>query len=133
VVLQALGVFTLNSRPWKGIYSLITGIRGNVSQGMCVSFAPFPSQRASESWLHLRQAGYFILSLCLCLKFLFEDFSVMLFRIMRIFFFASIPRLISGNNFYRKFFLIKIRLINEKIAAGRVSLKKKTNNNLLTH
>lgn len=33
VVLQALGVFTLNSRPWKRIYSLITGIKGNVSQG----------------------------------------------------------------------------------------------------
>jgi len=33
VVLKALGVFTLNSRPWKRIYSLVTGIKGNVSQG----------------------------------------------------------------------------------------------------
>lgn len=61
VVLQSLGVFTLNSRPWKRIYSLITGIKGDVSQGVVRLLLRL--FQASKSWLRLRPVGgYFILS-----------------------------------------------------------------------
>lgn len=71
VVLQSLGVFTLNSRPWKRIYSLITGIKGNVSQGVVRLLLRL--FQASESWLRLRRV-VILFSLHLFLKFLFEDF-----------------------------------------------------------